>query len=250
MRVQVQGIVIDSKKVAESDVIITILTPDKGKLRLYANGARYLKSKLSTATRLFVSGSFDIFMKKELHKLISVEVSDYRNKIVEDLDKFFLGNYILEFVQKAIPAESADEQSYLFLQQVLDRLDSLQDRGKLKLFKSMFDAKMLRILGYQISILQCVRCGNTQGLIPSLSVSEGGVLCKNCCLTDDEQNIKIGIEGIKLLNLLLNNTFDYIQTLKINDIIHNEVDVFLYQFIREHILTFELRSMKSLEGIL
>lgn len=250
MRVQVQGIVIDSKKVAESDAIITILTPDRGKLRLYANGARYLKSKLSTATRLFVSGTFDVFMKKELHKLVGVEVGNYRNKISEDLDKFFLGNYILEFVQKAIPEQSGDEQSYLFLQQVLDRLDSLEDKGKLKLFKSMFDAKMIRISGYQISIFQCVRCGNTQELLPFLSVEEGGVLCKSCCLTDDEQTVKIRLEGIKLLNLLLNNTFDYIQSLKINDIIHSEVDIFLYQFIREHILTSELRSMKSLEGIL
>lgn len=247
MRMTTRGIVIDTKKVADSDVIVTILSEDKGKLRVYANGAKYMKSRLSTGTRLFVSGRFDIFLKKDLHKLASVEVENFHQNLGEDLDKFFLASYIAEFMQKALPQDSSDANSYYFLKQVLQRLDALQDKSKLRLFRLAFNAKMIRILGYEISIFCCVHCGSDTNLLPVLDIEGGGVLCKSCFDTYHEQNIKISLEGIKLLNLLLNNTFDYIQSLDINDIIINEADMYLSKFIEEHILSSKLKSLKSLD---
>lgn len=247
MRIRTKGIVIDTKKVADSDVIVTILSEDRGKLRLYANGAKYMKSRLSTGTRLFASGSFDIFLKKELHKLVPVEVENFHQNLSEDLDKFFLGSYIAEFMQKSLPLDSSDANSYYFLKQVLERLDFLQDKSKFRLFRMAFNAKMVRILGYEISIFRCVHCASETNLVPVLDIIEGGVLCKSCFDTYHEQNIKISLEGIKLLNLLLNNTFDYIQNLNINDIILNEADMYLSKFIEEHILSSKLKSLKSLD---
>ena len=60
----VKGVVLRAVNVGESDKMLTILSPDMGKISVYANGARNLKSKNFASSRLY---SFSEFTLREAH---------------------------------------------------------------------------------------------------------------------------------------------------------------------------------------
>lgn len=73
-----------------------------------------------------------------------------------NLQKFFVANYILECMDKSQHSENVDEALFDFLVQVMANLEQLSDMSKLLLFKCAFDAKFIRLCGYEISLFNCI----------------------------------------------------------------------------------------------
>ena len=61
MQIKTDGLIIRDLNVGEDDRIVTILTRSRGVVRASARGARRVKSRLSTATRLFCYSDFTLF---------------------------------------------------------------------------------------------------------------------------------------------------------------------------------------------
>jgi DNA repair protein RecO (recombination protein O) len=71
-QLQTRGIILSRTDFGEADRILTVLTPQQGKLRLMAKGVRKIKSKLAGGIELFsVSDITYIRGKGELGTLIS-----------------------------------------------------------------------------------------------------------------------------------------------------------------------------------
>lgn len=58
--------------------------------------------------------------------------------------------------------------------------------------------------------------------------------------------LKSNLEAVKILNLLLNNAFSYIQSLAINDIMLLGLGEFLNRFIEKNIVMCKLKTKKIL----
>lgn len=109
-RLQTKGIILSRTDFGEADRIITVLTPDEGKLRLMAKGVRKPKSKLAGGIELFsVSDLTFIRGKGEIGTLISSRLDTHYGRIVQDMGRVQLGYELIKLLNKATEDEPEKE---------------------------------------------------------------------------------------------------------------------------------------------
>src|SRR5688572_21914665 len=87
-----EAIVLSRTDYGEADRILTLLTPDHGKLRLIAKGVRRVKSKLAGGIELFSITSITYIKGRgDIGTLVSTRLAKYYDQIVKDLDRTMLG---------------------------------------------------------------------------------------------------------------------------------------------------------------
>lgn len=145
-----QGIVLKRTNFGEADRIITMLTPDQGKLRLMAKGVRKIKSKLAGGIELFsISQITFIPGKKDIATLISTRLKTNYGNIAKDLNQTMLGYELIKRVDRA--TEDAPEAEYFeLLQTGLVALDAGMPTDLLELW---FDARLLALAGHQPNLV-------------------------------------------------------------------------------------------------
>jgi DNA repair protein RecO (recombination protein O) len=148
------GIILSRTDYGEADRIITMLTPDRGKLRLMVKGVRRMKSKLAGGIELFsVSNVTYIQGRKDpnsLGTLISARLSKHYGVIVKDINRTMLGYDLIKRLNKATEDEPEPEYFEL-LQQAFEALDEpALDIGLIRLW---FMMQLLRLAGHQPNLV-------------------------------------------------------------------------------------------------
>lgn len=145
-QLQTRGIVLSRTDYGEADRIITVLTPEQGKLRLMARGVRKMKSKLAGGIELFsVSDITFIRGRGEIGTLISTRLITYYDHIVHDIERVQLGYELIKILNKATEDEPEPEYFEL-LEQGFKALDE-QDIDQ-SLIRTWFSAQLLRQAGH------------------------------------------------------------------------------------------------------
>jgi DNA repair protein RecO len=130
----------------EADRIITLLTPDHGKLRLIAKGVRRIKSKLAGGIELFsVTDITFIKGRSDIGTLVSSRLRVHYGHIVQDINRTMLGYDLIKQLNKA--TEDEPEPDYFHLLQ--EAFVALDDAGiRLDLIGLWFSAQLLRLSGH------------------------------------------------------------------------------------------------------
>jgi DNA repair protein RecO (recombination protein O) len=140
------GIILSRTDYGEADRIITLLTPDAGKLRLMAKGVRRIKSKLAGGIELFsVSNITYIQGRGDIGTLISTRLIKHYGHIVSDIERVQLGYELIKILNKI--TEDEPEAEYFSL---LDDAFAALDEPELhrKLIEGWFYAQLLRHGGF------------------------------------------------------------------------------------------------------
>jgi DNA repair protein RecO (recombination protein O) len=118
------GIILGRTDYGEADRILTLLTPEYGKLRLLAKGVRRIKSKLAGGIELFsVSQLTFIKGRGEIGTVISTRLMTHYRTIVTDLDRTMLGYEFIKQIDKATE-EGVEKEFFDLLQQAFEALDN------------------------------------------------------------------------------------------------------------------------------
>lgn len=149
-----QGIVLTRTNFGEADRIITMLTPDHGKVRLMAKGVRKIKSKLAGGIELFsISQITYLPGKSEIHTLISARLQKHYGDIVQDITRTMLGYELLKRMNRA--TEDITEPEYFaIMQRTLEGLNSNLPENLLELW---FDAQLLKLAGYLPNLITDIK---------------------------------------------------------------------------------------------
>jgi DNA repair protein RecO (recombination protein O) len=140
------GIILSRTDYGEADRIITVLTPDRGKLRLMARGVRKIKSKLAGGIELFSTSHITyIAGKGELVTLISTRLIKHYGHIIEDIDRVQLGYELIKLLNKATE-DHPEAEYYHLMEQAFAALDDLNI--SLELIRTWFSAQLLRQAGH------------------------------------------------------------------------------------------------------
>lgn len=141
-----KGIVLNRTDYGEADRIITVLTPDKGKLRLMVRGVRKVKSKMAGGIELFsVSELSYLKGKGEIDTLISARLDKHYGNIVRDMERVQLGYELIKIINKA--TEDQPETEYFdLLQTGFEALDN--DSIDINLIRTWYQAQLLRLSGH------------------------------------------------------------------------------------------------------
>lgn len=141
-----EAIILSRTDYGEADRILTLLTPDHGKLRLMAKGVRRVKSKLAGGIELFsVSTITFVRGRGEVGTLVSTRLVKHYSRIVEHLDRTMLGYELIKQLNK-ITEDEPEPEYFELLKQLFEALD---DPGApLSLVKFWFSAQLLRLTGH------------------------------------------------------------------------------------------------------
>lgn len=121
---QTSGIVLNRINFGEADRILTIITPEHGKLRLMAKGVRRVKSKLAGGIELFsVSDISFIAGRRDIGTLVSTRLITHYGTIVTDIDRTRAGYNALKLID-TITEEDSEAAYYQVLLRTLATLNN------------------------------------------------------------------------------------------------------------------------------
>lgn len=225
---KIRGIIIRETKSGESDKFITIFAKDIGKISVFAKGASNIKSKFLAGTSIFTYGDFIIRTATKTPTLNSVDIIENFYDITKDLDKYYCGVYLLEFVNKAI-ADVTDDNRYLIL--LLKALTSLNSNIIDKmLIVRIFELKMLKYLGYSPYNRYCINCGKENPNYFTLS----GLACHNC-MDNNGRVRKLNPSTIYTMAYIDSADINELFKFKVNNDVFNELSFIAEKYILYHL---------------
>lgn len=140
------GIVLTRVDYKEADRIITLLTSDKGKIRVMAKGVRRAQSKLAGGIELFsVSQVTYLPSRGEIHTLVSARLERHYGKIIHDINRTMMGYEMLRRMHR-VTEDMVGAEYFDLMSCCLAGLNeqSLHDQ----LVELWFGARLLDIAGY------------------------------------------------------------------------------------------------------
>lgn len=141
-----KGVVLSRINFQEADRILTLLTPDHGKIRLMARGVRKQKSKMAGGIELFTVGDITYLPGKgDMGTLISSRILTNYGQIVKDINRTMLGYELLKRINKV--TEDTFESEYFDL--IVKSLEGLNDSSLDQNFTELwFDIRLLQMTGH------------------------------------------------------------------------------------------------------
>jgi len=172
---KVEGLIIKTRTIGESDRIITLLTREKGKFEAVARGARKTKSKLAAGVDVFGHGIFSFHHGRTWPIVTGLDAREHFNWFRDDPDLYPYGLYFAELTDRFVSGEEACPDLYQLLFDGWKLLGSKVDRS---LICRAFELKLASCGGYCPQLNCCTICGAEKNLL--FSSSQGGMVCYNC----------------------------------------------------------------------
>lgn len=140
------AIILQRTDYGEADRILTVLTPDHGKLRLMAKGVRRVKSKLAGGIELFsVSHITFIRGRGDMGTLASTRLDKHYGTIVQHIDRTMMGYELIKKLHKV----TEDEAEAVYFDLLHEAFEALNDpEVPLPLVTFWFTAQLLRLNGH------------------------------------------------------------------------------------------------------
>lgn len=119
-RFTTQGIILSRTNFGEADRILTFLTPDHGKVKAIAKGARKSKSKLAGGIELFsVSDLTLIVGRGEINTLISSRLVDHYGNLAKEINRANVASSLIRSLNK-VTEDNAEAAYYELLKKGFD----------------------------------------------------------------------------------------------------------------------------------
>jgi len=188
-----EGVVLRTMRLGEADRIVTLATPEHGKVRAVAKGIRKTKSRLSGRLEPLTHVSMMCWRGRELDVVSQVETIEHFKAIRGDLERFPVAMTMLEVVDHVALERHPMPEMFRML---VGALRTLEERLSPALLGS-FLWKLLALEGVGPSIDQCAGCGS-EGELVAFDAGEGGFLCRSC-----RRGQAVGAETVNLIRQVL-----------------------------------------------
>jgi DNA repair protein RecO (recombination protein O) len=168
----------------ESDLILSMLTLELGKISALAKGARKSTRRFAGGIGVALAGIGRVCERNQgdLFLLESFDVKSARSGYVTDLAKSAHAAYALELCDRLSPLRQPEPKVYRWLEEFLDRLD--QEPANAARVR-IFELGLLIRLGLGPIFSQCMRCGVSDFGQKDVrfNAREGGIFCVRCAQT-------------------------------------------------------------------
>lgn len=141
-----KAIVLNRHDYGEADRILTLITPDQGKISVMARGVRRIKSKLAGGIELFsVSDIAFVQGRGTIGTLSSSRLSQHYAFIPTDLDRTMLGYDLLKLLNKNTE-EQPEAEYFELLKNSFEALNNPE--VSLAIIKFWFIVQLLKLAGH------------------------------------------------------------------------------------------------------
>jgi len=203
-----EAIVLRTRKLAEADRIITLLTRQHGVVRAVARGVRRTSSKFGSRLEPFTHVDLQLAVGRNLDTVTQAVTRDPFGAVISaDYDRYTAASVMLETSEHLVAEEREPSvQQYLLLVGGLRAMTAGERRPGDVL--DSFLLRSLAVAGYAPSFDACARCG-LEGPHRAFNPAHGGMLCPGCRLPGSAHPAP---ETVTLLGALLAGDWPLVET--------------------------------------
>ncbi len=238
-----QAIILSRRDFGESDRLLTLFTPARGKIRAIAKGARKPSAKVSGHVELFARSDCLIHRGRNLDILTQAELIEPYLGLREDLGRGAYANYVAELLDRfTADEEEAGEDLFLLLHQTLARIAGADDP---RLAARFFELQLLDLAGFRPELQECVVTrAKLQPERQYFSHEEGGVVSRGAAAEVASGLVEIDFVTLKLLRHLQRSAdaWERVNSLRITSGQHNRAETIMLGYIA-HLLERKLESV-------
>jgi len=164
----------------EADRIVTVLTPDHGRLKGFARGARHSRKRFGPALQPFAEIRLHWAPRPggELVSIREAELVALRLGLRRDLATLALAGYGCELTEALYEEAVGAAEAYGLLRAFLDHLDSAGASGEARL---LLELRLLALAGIVPHLQHCAACHGALADGPvGVAAARGGSLCTAC----------------------------------------------------------------------
>ena len=169
------GVVLRTIRLGEADRIVTIVTPEHGKVRAVAKGVRKVKSHIGARLEPLTHVDMMCWRGRDLDIVTQVEVIDVFRGIRSDLARLGPAMTMLEIVDQVTVDHQGSPALYKLLVGALRSLETTASPVTL----AAFCLRLLSVEGVGPVTDSCAHCGRSGPLV-AFDAGEGGFLCQDC----------------------------------------------------------------------
>lgn len=200
MEEKYSGIVLGGVSFGENDKILKVFTLEKGVISAKIKGVKKAGAKLKFASEPFCFAEFVFSVKGDMRTVIGASLFDGFYPIREDINKYFAGCAILEFVKRFYRENILSTNGFMDTINTLKELAYGEADVKTVVIKYLVNA--LREIGYALNIsLEC-SCGREISGRTFFDYRTGSFSCENCC---DGAKREINFQTLQTLFSVLQN---------------------------------------------
>ncbi len=172
----VTGIILYATLLNEYDKRLVILTKERGKITVFANGARRLNSSIRAASQSYVMGTFTVRQSRDAYTLVKAEVDEYFIDLQKDMEKMCYAAYFCELMAYYLHEGDACTNHLNLLYLTFKAL--LAEQLPIKQIKCVYELRLMHLEGQGMHSFSCVKCDEKQ--LTHFDARLGGLLCESC----------------------------------------------------------------------
>ena len=218
-----EAVVLKRRRFGDSDRIVTLLTPARGKLDAVAKGTLRPRSKLATHVEVLLAHG------RTLGIVTQAQTIEPFAAMRDDLERLSAGLYLLELADRFTVEEAEADAAYVLLLTALLRL--LRGDGQQLVVRS-FELALLEATGFQPEWQRCAACRSdvtADGLV--WSPLAGGLLCERCRESHPEAE-PIAVPVVKVLRLIQDAPYEEAARVRLNERVAAGMEGVMHDLVR------------------
>ena len=245
-RYTTDAIVLSRFDLGEADRVLTLMTPDVGKIKAIAKGVRRTTSRLGGSLEPFAELRVALARGRTFDVVTQVSVTHAWLRLRDSLESAATAWYLAELADRSLEERHAAEPLYALLRRAYELLDAGMAAGRVARW---YEMHLLDELGMRPEVDRCVECDRVleaEGRfrwVPPL----GGVLCERCPGPVHERT-GLTLDGLKLLKAYQRLDVAALAGLRQAPLVEREVEADLREFVRQA-LERDARSLPFLDEV-
>ena len=184
-------------RLGEADRIITLYTPDRGKVRAVVKGARRAKSRKGGFLQPLTHVRVSIAEGRSLDQVVEAETVASFRTVREDLGLVSTGLYMADLVDGFSADGAVNPSEFRLLVAALGALEYTERPEQLARY---FETRMLGVAGFGPEMRQCVECGEELSAGDhAFSYASGGLVGPECRSRTAGALVHVSLNAIKVL---------------------------------------------------
>ncbi len=240
------AIVLSRFDLGEADRVLTLITPNGGKLKAIAKGIRKPTSRLGGSLEPFAELTVALARGRTFDVVTQVSVGHAWLRLRDSLESAATAWYLAELADRSLEERHTAEPLYALLRRAYELLDAGMAPGRVARWYEMHLADEL---GMRPEVDRCVECDRvlesteTFRWVPPV----GGVLCERCP-GPPAGRVALSLEALKLLKAYQRLDCEALAGLRLAAAVEDEVETAMRDFIR-YALERDPRSLAFLDEV-
>lgn len=229
----------------EADALLTLCTPDRGKLRAVARGVRRPKSRLAGHLEPLTYCTMMLAEGRTLDVVSGCETLDSFQGIKSDLWLLSCGLYLADLTDR-LSAEGAENRPLFRL--LISALHSLASGVDAAIVLRHFEFRSLACSGYLPELWQCSLCHRAlEATTNYFSPAAAGLLCPNC-RGKEGLDRPASVDCVKVLRFFTQNEGPALGRLRLKPRLAREMEDLMQGYVT-YVLDREVASAKWLREL-